>query len=85
MNIFVLTATLSLNCFVNKAGQARKPLARAVTRALSEYSLLAPLSLRAVKERLPRSAEVPPVVRALPQVALAATCSPVNMGCQEPG
>ena len=78
MNIFVLTATLNLNCFANKAEQMRKPLARAVIRAVNEYSHLAPLFLRAVKGRLPRLAEVPPAVHALPQAAPAATCSPFN-------
>ena len=78
MNIFVLTATLNLNCFANKAEQMRKPLARAVIRAVNEYSHLAPLFLRAVKGRLPQSGETPPVVHALPQAVRVVTCSLLN-------
>jgi hypothetical protein len=75
MNIFALIAILSLNCFADKAKQTKVPPVPAVTMALNEYSPLAPLFLRAVKGHLPRSREVPLVVRALPQVVVPAKCS----------
>jgi hypothetical protein len=76
MNIFVLIAPLSLNCFATKAKQTKVPLAPAVTIALNEYSLLSPLFLKAVKGPLPRLGEVPLVAHALPQVVPPAKYSP---------
>jgi hypothetical protein len=84
MNIFVLVVTLSLNCFANKAKQVKPPLARAVTKALNEYSLLAPLFLRAAKGYPPRLEEVPPVVHALPQAVAPAKCSSLAKTCKGP-
>jgi len=84
MNIFVLSATLSLNYFATKARQTKVSLALAVTMALNEYSPLAPLFLRAVKGYLPRLGEVPLVARALPQVVPVAKCSSLTRNHQEP-
>ena len=84
MNIFVLIATLSLNCFATKARQTKVPLALAVTMALNEYSPLSPLFLKAVKGHLPRLGEVLLVVHALPQAVPAAKCSSLAGNCKEP-
>ena len=78
MNIFVLTATVSSNCFATKVRQTKTLLALAVTMVLSEYSHLSLLSPRAVKGRLPRLGEVPLAVHAQPQVVTAARRSPFN-------
>ena len=75
MNIFVLIATSSLNCFATKPNQMKVPLAPVVTMALHEYSLLSPLSLEAVKGYQPRLEEVPLAVHALPPVVTPAKCS----------
>ena len=83
MNIFVLSATLSLNCFANKARQPKVSLALAVTMALNEYSPLLPLFLKAVKGYLPRLEEVPLVAHALPQVVTPAKCSLLAINCQK--
>jgi len=72
MNIFVPIATLSLNYFAIKPEQTKVPLAPAVTMALNEYSPLSPLFLKAVKDHLSRSGEVPLVAHALPQVVIPA-------------
>jgi len=82
MNIFALIVTLSLNCFATKAKQIKTPLALAVTKALNEYSPLAPLFLRAVKGHPPRLEEVPPVAHALPQVVAPAKCSLLHENLQ---
>jgi hypothetical protein len=78
MNIFALIVTLSLNCFASKARQTKLLLALAVTMALSEYSPLAPLFLRAVKGYLHQLGEVPLVAHALPQVVVPAKCNPCS-------
>jgi hypothetical protein len=75
MNIFVLTATSSLNCFVLKAKQTKKPLAHAVITVLQEFSPPLPLFPKAVKDRLLLLVEVPLVAHALPQVVGPAKCS----------
>jgi hypothetical protein len=72
MNIYALTATSSLNCFANKARQAKLPLALAVTMAPKEYSPPVPLSLRAAKGHLPRLGEAPLVAHAQPQAVVHA-------------
>jgi hypothetical protein len=74
MNIFVLTANVSLNCFAARARQTKVSLVLAVTMAPNGYSHL---SLRAAKGHLPRLGEVPPAVRALLQVVPPAICSPL--------
>ncbi len=84
MSIFVLIATLSLNYFATKAKQTKVSLARAVAMALSEYSPLSPLFLKAVKGHLPRLEEPLLVAHALPQVVPAAKCSSLTRHCQEP-
>jgi hypothetical protein len=84
MSIVVLSATLSLNYFANKAKQMKTPLARAVTIALNEYSPLSPLFLKAVKGHLPRLEEVPLVAHALPQAVPPAKHSSLARNCQEP-
>jgi hypothetical protein len=84
MNIFALIVTSSLNCFATKAKQMKKPLAPAVTMALSAYSPLSPLLLKAVKGRLPRLEEVPLVAHAPPQVVTPAKYSPSPRNCKEP-
>jgi hypothetical protein len=77
MNIFVLTANVSLNCFAARARQTKVSLVLAVTMAPNGYSHLSHLSLRAAKGHLPRLGEVPPAVRALLQVVPPAICSPL--------
>jgi len=84
MNIFVLSATLSLNYFATKARQKKVSLARAATMVLNEYSPLSPLFLKAVKGHLPRLGEVPLVAHALPQAVVPAKCSSLARNCQEP-
>jgi hypothetical protein len=84
MNIFALIVTLSLNCFATKAKQMKTPLALAVTKALNEYSPLAPLFLRVVKGHPPRLEEVPPVAHALPQAVVPAKCSSLTRTCKGP-
>jgi hypothetical protein len=75
MNIFVLIAALSLNCFATKLKQTKTPLAPAVITAQNEYSPLSPLFLTAVKGHLPQSGEVLLVAHALPQVVTPAKYS----------
>jgi hypothetical protein len=78
MSIFVLIATISLNCFATKPKQTKTPLAPAVTMALNEYSPLSPLFLKAVKGHLSRLGEVPLVAHALPQVVTPAKYSSLS-------
>jgi hypothetical protein len=78
MNIVVLIATLSLNCFATKPKQTKVPLAPAVTMAQNEYSPLSLLLLKAAKGHLPRSREVPLVAHALPQVVTPAKYSSLS-------
>jgi hypothetical protein len=84
MSIVVLSAILSLNCSAPKTEQTKKLLALAVIMALNEYFPLSPPFLRAVKVRLPRLEEVPPVAHALPQVVPPAKCSFFTRNCKEP-
>ncbi len=75
MNIAVLIASLSLNCFASKNRQMNPPLAPAATIALNGYS---PLSLpfpKTLKECLTLLRELPPAVHALPRVVTPAKYS----------
>ena len=78
MSIVVLNAALSLKCCAPKARPTKGCLARAVVTKLNEYSPVSLRSPKVVKVRLPRSEEVRPAVHALPQAAVAATCSPFS-------
>jgi len=84
MSIVVLSATSSLNCFAPKAEQTKAPLVLAVIMALSGYSHLSPLFLKAMKGRLPRLEGPPLVAHALLRVVPAAKCSSLTRECQEP-
>lgn len=84
MNIFVLLASASLNCFAAKIRQTKMSLVRAVTMAPNEYSPVSHLSLRAAKGHLARLGEVPLVARALLQVVIAAICSSLTSNYQDP-
>jgi hypothetical protein len=78
MNIFVLIATISLNCFATKPKQTKMPLAPAVKMEQREYYPLSPLFPKAVKGHLPQSGEVPLVAHALPQVVIPAKYSSLS-------
>lgn len=84
MNIFVLIAALSLNCFATKTKQTKTPPAPAVTMALHEYSPLSPAFPKAVKDHLPRLGEAPLVAHALPQVATLAKYSSLTSNSKSP-
>jgi len=75
MNIFVLIASLSLNCFVSKDRQTKTSLAHAVTIELNGYSLLLLPFPKTLKECLTRLGELPPAVHALPRVVTPAKYS----------